>query len=141
MAQGKRIPGISPEKFLSCFKWLKLITLIQQHTLTSSLPKQTVYQKTSQKTKQKNLSKSHKVYLKEENVITSPVCLCQRRGRLTENSQPGWSGSNGRLNGLALIQGVILEIRSEDFQVMLPRQMVSNNQIAWIACRKIQAEL
>jgi len=54
---------------------------------------------------------------------------------LTENSQPGRSGSDGRLNGLALIDSVILEIGSQDLQVMLSRQVVSYDQIAWVTCR------
>ena len=54
---------------------------------------------------------------------------------LTENSQPGRSGSDGRLNGLTFVDSVILEIGSQDFQVMLSRQMVSYDQIAWITCR------
>lgn len=55
---------------------------------------------------------------------------------LTEDSQPGRSGSDGRLNGLTFVDGVILQIGSQDFQVMLSRQMVSYDQIARITCRR-----
>lgn len=58
---------------------------------------------------------------------------CEEPG-LTKDSQPGRSGSDGGLDGLALVHGIILEVSSQDFQVVLSRQMVSYDQIAWITC-------
>lgn len=54
---------------------------------------------------------------------------------LTENSQPGRSGSDGCLDGLTFIDSIILEISSQDFQVMLSRQVVSYDQVARVTCR------
>lgn len=59
--------------------------------------------------------------------------VCEEPG-LTKDSQPGRSGSDGGLYGLALVHGIILEVSSQDFQVVLSRQMVSYDQIARITC-------
>lgn len=48
----------------------------------------------------------------------NPLRVCEELG-LTQDSQPGRSGSDGCLDGLALIHGVILQVSSQDFQVVL----------------------
>lgn len=60
---------------------------------------------------------------------------CEELG-LTEHRQPGRAGSDGGLDGLALVHSVILQVSPQDLQVVLPRQVVSYHQIAWVTCQR-----
>lgn len=65
------------------------------------------------------------------------MILCKH----TEHGEAGGSGSDSRLDGLALKEGVILNLRSLDQEVILSFAVVSNNVVSRVTCNTTRTSL